>query len=305
MDDAPNPRSRPALRSETPEAEAPAEAPAVRASAGLPEVLTPEAVAEQIALIQRVMREAMREGEHYGAIPGCGPKPALLKPGAEKLSLTFRLAPRYTVTRHDLPGGHREYEVLCELVHVPTGRFAGQGVGLCSTMESKYRYRKASRRCPACGAETIVKGKAECGGGWLCWKRRGGCGAKYADGSPEGRAIEAQEEGRVENEDLADTYNTVLKMAKKRAHVDAILTATAASDLFVQDVEDGPRGQARAEAAPDPFAGRVERLRRWLAARPEARPHAELASAAAKVAAWPEPHRSRALALLETARKAA
>ena len=36
-----------------------------------------------------------------------------------------------------------------------------------------------------------------------------------------------------------DQYNTVLKMAKKRSHVDAILTATAASDIFTQDIEDG------------------------------------------------------------------
>ena len=33
-------------------------------------------------------------------------------------------------------------------------------------------------------------------------------------------------------------HNTCEKMAKKRAHVDAILTATAASDIFTQDVED-------------------------------------------------------------------
>lgn len=41
-----------------------------------------------------------------------------------------------------------------------------------------------------------------------------------------------------ENPDIADTYNTVLKMAKKRAYVDGILSATAASDIFTQDIED-------------------------------------------------------------------
>jgi hypothetical protein len=45
---------------------------------------------------------------------------------------------------------------------------------------------------------------------------------------------------KMENPDIADQYNTVLKMAKKRAHVDAILTATGASDIFTQDVEDMP-----------------------------------------------------------------
>jgi hypothetical protein len=43
---------------------------------------------------------------------------------------------------------------------------------------------------------------------------------------------------QVENPDIADVYNTVLKMAKKRAHVDATLTVTGAADLFTQDLID-------------------------------------------------------------------
>lgn len=62
---------------------------------------------------------------------------------------------------------------------------------------------------------------------------------------------------RIENEDIADVYNTVLKIAKKRAHVDATLTVTGAADLFTQDLienEDaaaavvGPRPQAKRPA---------------------------------------------------------
>lgn len=46
---------------------------------------------------------------------------------------------------------------------------------------------------------------------------------------------------KIENEDIADMYNTVLKIAKKRAHIDATLTVTGAADLFTQDLieEDG------------------------------------------------------------------
>jgi len=33
--------------------------------------------------------------------------------------------------------------------------------------------------CPECGKQTVIKGKAEYGGGWLCWKKKGGCGAKF------------------------------------------------------------------------------------------------------------------------------
>lgn len=34
--------------------------------------------------------------------------------------------------------------------------------------------------CPNCGKDTIIKGREEYGGGWLCYKAKGGCGAKFA-----------------------------------------------------------------------------------------------------------------------------
>lgn len=198
--------------------------------------MTAEKMQGQVNTIQKMMRQVMKPGEHYGKIPGCGNKPTLLKPGAEKLSLLFRLAPSYQIQRGDLPGGHREYEVVCTLTHMTTGMVVGQGVGSCSTMEGKYRFRKAEQKCPECGKEgTVIKGKKDYGGGWLCWGKKGGCGAKFEDGD---ERIENQEMGRVEHDNPADYYNTVLKMAKKRSHVDAILTATAASDIFTQDIED-------------------------------------------------------------------
>jgi hypothetical protein len=49
---------------------------------------------------------------------------------------------------------------------------------------------------------------------------------------------------KIENEDIADVYNTVLKIAKKRSHIDATLTVTGAADLFTQDMideDDTPR----------------------------------------------------------------
>ena len=190
----------------------------------------------QVALIQQVMGAAMKSGEHYGPIPGCGDKPTLLKPGAEKLCLLFRLAPSYAVDERQLDGDHREYRITASLASIVTGAFVGQGVGTCSTRESKYRYKgKAGRSCPQCGEKAIIKGKAEYGGGWVCFSRKGGCGAKFRDGD---KSIEDQSETRQENPDIADVFNTCLKMAKKRALVDAVLTATAASDIFAQDLED-------------------------------------------------------------------
>ena len=188
----------------------------------------------QVNLIQQVMREVMQEGHHYGVIPGTD-KPTLLKPGAEKLGLTFRLAPEFIEQVIDLGNDHREYRYKCSLRHIVTGVIVGEGVGSCTTKETKYRYRLANRTCPVCGVEAIIKGKEEYGGGWLCFKKKGGCGAKWQDGDP---TIESQEVGRIENPDIADVYNTVQKMGKKRAHIDAMLTATAASDSFTQDLED-------------------------------------------------------------------
>lgn len=37
--------------------------------------------------------------------------------------------------------------------------------------------------CPICGVSAIIQGKAEYGGGWLCFKKRGGCGAKWPEGT--------------------------------------------------------------------------------------------------------------------------
>jgi hypothetical protein len=212
--------------------------------------LTALEIKAQVQLIQEVMQAVMQAGYHYGVIPGTE-KPTLLKPGAEKLTTTFRLAPMLHVEVRELGDGHREYQARCTLVHIPTGRVYGEGVGLCSTLESRYRYRQAEHVCPNCGRATIIKGRAEYGGGWLCFQRKGGCGAKFSDADT---AIMCQMVGRIENPDIADTYNTVLKMAKKRALVDATLTATAASDIFTQDLEDGVLDAASVPAQGSPAA---------------------------------------------------
>lgn len=210
---------------------------------------------EQVQIIQEAMRSVMIEGTHFGKIPGVE-KACLLKAGAEKLSMLFRLLPRFNIDERNLENAHREFFITCEL-STPDGSFAGQGVGSCSTLETKYRYRKGGRTCPACGSSSIIQStdfKTKQKDGFLCFAKRGGCGAKFAIGSPDYQAIESTPSDRVENPDLADCYNTVLKMAKKRAHVDAIITATAASDIFTQDLDDGELPPAPRQQAAEPRA---------------------------------------------------
>lgn len=203
-------------------------------------------ILEQLKVIQDVMQSVMKDGIHYGTVPGCGPKPTMLKPGAEILAVAFRLTPKFQITEQDLGGGHRAYSVTCS-IYSASGNFLGEGVGNCSTMETKYRYRKSEQTCPKCGKNTIIKGKAEYGGGWLCYQRKGGCGEKFLDGDTE---IENQNMGRVEHDNPADYYNTCMKMAKKRAQVDATLTVTGASDMFTQDIEEGAEGELQRTGRP-------------------------------------------------------
>ena len=224
-------------------------------------VMSVDTSVQRYDAIGNAVTKLMERGEDYGEIPGTK-KPTLLKPGAEKLCNLFGLIPRYeqVATVEDWTGADHagepffNYRVKCVLDRGDA--IMGEGEGSCSSWESKYRYRKSERVCPSCGKDAIIKGKAEYGGGWVCFKKKNGCGATFKDGDP---AIEGQTAGLVENPDLADQYNTVLKMGKKRALVDAVLTATAASDIFTQDIEEFADQPGAATATPAaPTSGKPE-----------------------------------------------
>lgn len=210
-----------------------------------------EEVHNQLLFIRQVMAQEMKEGQDYGKIPGCGDKPGLFQPGAQKLLLTFQLTPhvKKEVLRelpHPSIFGHREYEFTITL-RSKAGR-EWDGVGTCSTLESKYRYRKSSRKCPTCGKETIFKDKNP-PHGFYCWAKKGGCGAKFG---PDDKSITDQEEGKTDNENPAEFWNTVRKMAFKRALVHGSINATNTSELWSQDLEDLPQaGSTRSEYVPE------------------------------------------------------
>ena len=208
-----------------------------------PEELTVEQVVAQVQKIQQVMAKAMTEGEHYGVIPGTK-KPTLLKPGAEKLCLTFRLEPQYEILPNSIQRDNFiSYTIRCLVVHIPTGNRIASGLGSCNSREAKYRWREGKRKCPKCSQEAIIKGKEEYGGGWVCFAKKGGCGAKWPDGALE---IEGQQVGQIENDNPWDLDNPLLKMGCKRALVAAVLNGTAASDIFSQDLEEMVVGESGA-----------------------------------------------------------
>lgn len=187
----------------------------------------------------------MKPNVDYGIIPGTN-KNTLLKAGAEKATSFFGLSPRFrdAVAVEDFTGKDHEgepfffYRRTCELWR--NEHLVASVDGSCNSFEKKYRYRNSERICPSCGKSAIIKGKAEYGGGWLCFKNKGGCGAKFSDND---KSIIDQPMGQVKNPDVADLANTILKMADKRALVAATLIATGLSEYFTQDVEDFITGE--------------------------------------------------------------
>lgn len=195
------------------------------------QTLVPATVAEikqQITVIHQAMKELMKNETHYGVVPGCGKKQVLLKPGAELIMTLFRLGSELAVEEMS-DGFDVRYRVTARGFHIPTGRTIGYGIGEASTSEKKYKWRAAV------------------------------CHEEFED-TPETRRQIAYIKDfkgnvtRVEQvrQNPADILNTVLKMAKKRAQVDLCLTATACSDIFVQDIDDPDTNEACGAAEQEP-----------------------------------------------------
>lgn len=221
---------------------------------------------EQHQVLAQYVKQCMVEGTDYGRIAG-SEKPTLLKPGAEKLIDLFGCTPEFTLVpefcHEDFESGFFKYTFRCRILSREKGAVLAEGYGSANSRESRFRWRLAHRKCPVCNKDAIIQGKSEYGGGWICFKKKGGCGEKYAATD---ERITSQSVGRVENEDIADLDNTILKMAKKRAQVDGAIALARCSDMFTQDVEDfmlqdlgsasnpaapvsTPRGEGASEAA--------------------------------------------------------
>lgn len=175
--------------------------------------LTAVQIKAQVQRIQEVMAAVMEKDVHYGTIPGTQ-KPTLYKPGSEKILSTFRIAaiPKEIIDL-STPDEVR-YQVKVHGVTMEGGLLVGVGIGECSSNEEKYKWRK-----PVCDEEF---NEAPEDRRRIVWK-------KY-----DGKAYQ-QKQVRT---NPADVANTILKMAKKRGQIDMTLTATAASDVFEQDLED-------------------------------------------------------------------
>lgn len=193
-------------------------------------------------LVLALRNEVFIDGQDYGVIPGTDngkdkPKPVLLLPGMEKLMRALHLRAEYVERGRveDFDKNIIFYRYECRLIDYNTGLCISTAIGSANSRESKWRWRNGDRKCPHCGQATIIKGKAEYGGGWLCFAKKGGCGAKFTEGD---QVIEGQTVGRVENPEIFDQMNTIDKIAQKRALSSAIKGAANVSEFFTVDLDD-------------------------------------------------------------------
>jgi len=188
--------------------------------------LSVDSIVHQREKIKEIQSRIMRENIDFGNVPGC-PKPSLFKSGAEKLCSTFMLAVEPHV--EDLgDSDEKKYRVTVRLTHQATGVFLGAGIGEASTNEDKFMWREAI------------------------------CDDEFNATEPEKKRVKYKKtkQGIITVNQVrtnpADLANTVLKMAKKRAQIDGVLTVLGASDFFTQDVEDMPAEYFASNIPPKP-----------------------------------------------------
>lgn len=185
--------------------------------------MTIQELTGQALKIHSILTAVMQKGIHYGVIPGTDKK-ALYQAGAEKICVTFRLAPRYEVEDISEPSSNfYRYRVKCSLVTIRDGLFVGSAIGEASTAEEKYQWQQAVNE------------------------------KHWEVTDPTRRRIHFKRDGtevlQVQR-NCADLANTVLKISCKRAFVSAVKGATAASDVLDVDLDEEAVKELRQDQQP-------------------------------------------------------
>lgn len=162
----------------------------------------------KIQQMQNVVQKTLKKGHDFGEVPGTS-KPTLLKPGGEKICMLFGLNPEYEFlqTTEDYDKEFFSYNIRCTLFR--NGQPVAQGVGSCNSKEKKYRF---------INVDEIPE--------------------NYIGQSEQITDKYGRTKYKINNPDICSLVNTILKIAKKRAFIDAVLQVASLSEVFTQDVED-------------------------------------------------------------------
>jgi hypothetical protein len=179
--------------------------------------ITPETIQEtmqSIALLQSMVNDLLIRGIDYGRIPGT-PQDSLWDPGASQIISAFNCYPgeRRMLKLED----SAEKIVVC--VEVPiisraTGQVVSTGIGAASTLETKYKYRWAPNPQEWGYDEAAIK----------TFKTKPGR-------DDDGNEVTLY---RIPNPEHSELLNTILKMASKRAEVDAAESLPGVSSVLRQ-----------------------------------------------------------------------
>lgn len=169
-----------------------------------------QATMQKISTFQAVIQKSLKNDHDFGVVAGAGSKPTLLKPGGEKICMMFGLNPEYEFLEktENYKDGFFAYNIKCTLFK--QGNPVSQGVGNCNSMEKKYKYINVDEVPEGIDPSTVEQITTKYGT------------VKY----------------KIPNPHIADLVNTILKMAKKRAFIDAVLQVASLSDVFTQDLEE-------------------------------------------------------------------
>lgn len=171
----------------------------------------------KVRTLQSTLKNILTENHDYGKIQGCGDKPTLLKPGAEKILMAMGITSTYELVEHteNFDGlGFFAYTVKCNLNK--NGIKITEGLGHANSKEKKWAYEYVYEKDLPEGTDKDLLKK---------------------------RKIETQNGSFYKYEVNADANskaNTILKMAKKRAQIDAVLAVASLSEIFTQDFDDLP-----------------------------------------------------------------
>jgi hypothetical protein len=149
---------------------------------------------------EKFVKAQLKDKIDFGELPGTD-KPALFKPGAEKIASLFQLGVRIFKSERtiDMDKNFALFAVTIEIYYIPTGAIICQCEGIANSREKKYRTR-----------------------GVYEWDPR----------------VRKKVKVRDEETPVGDVLNTLNKMAFKRAYVGGVIIATKASDFFNHDLSE-------------------------------------------------------------------
>lgn len=187
-----------------------------------------DSVKHNVIMMEKAVREVLEDGIDYGTVPGIKDL-FLFDPGASKVRDFFDTYPEHHILSHTVDDGLITIMMEATLIFRKTGQVVASGVGACSMKESRYRYRWVEN------PEDYGCNAAD------CRKKKDKYGIKY----------------RVPNPDVEELVNTIIKIAAKRAEVDASQNLPGVSTAIAKLRKQGGGGE---RSRWDQFWGEVKRM---------------------------------------------